>query len=91
MFHVLTITYLQPLDVIDQTRLAHLQWLTDEVAAGRVLLAGRVESQDGAVLIAAEMSAEEADALTASDPYTQAGVVRYDRVSFNPGFRAPGL
>lgn len=91
MFHVLTITYLQPPDVIDRTRPAHLQWLTDEVAAGRILLAGRVESQDGAVLIAAEMSAAEADAVAASDPYTQAGVVRYDRVSFNPGFRAPGL
>jgi uncharacterized protein len=91
VFHVLTITYLQPLDVIDRTRPAHLQWLTDEVAAGRILLAGRVESQDGAVLIAAEMSAAEADAVAASDPYTQAGVVRYDRVSFNPGFRAPGL
>lgn len=91
MFHVLTITYLQPLDVIDRTRPAHRQWLTDEVAAGRILLAGRVESQDGAVLIAAEMSAAEADAVAASDPYTQAGVVRYDRVSFNPGFRAPGL
>jgi uncharacterized protein len=91
VFHVLTITYLQPLDVIDHTRPAHLQWLTDEVAAGRILLAGRVESQEGAVLIAAEMSAAEADAVAASDPYTQAGVVRYDRVSFNPGFRAPGL
>lgn len=43
------------------------------------------------MLIAAEMSAEEADALAASDPYAQAGVVRYDRVSFTPGFRAPGL
>lgn len=91
MFHVLTITYLQPLDVIDQTRPAHLQWLTDEVAAGRILLAGRVESQQGAVLIAADMSAEDADAVAASDPYTQAGVVRYDRVSFNGAFRAAGL
>lgn len=91
MFHVLTITYLQPLDVIEQTRPAHLQWLTDEVAAGRILLAGRVESQEGAVLIAGDMSAADADAVAASDPYTQAGVVRYDRVSFNAGFRAPGL
>lgn len=91
MFHVLTITYLQPPDVVDQTRPAHLQWLTEEVAAGRILLAGRVEAQQGAVLIAGEMSAAEADAVAASDPYTQAGVVRYDRVSFNPGFRAPGL
>jgi uncharacterized protein len=91
VFHVLTITYLQPPDVVDRTRPAHLQWLTDEVAAGRILLAGRVESQEGAVLIAGDMSAEGADAVAAGDPYTQAGVVRYDRVSFTAGFRATGL
>lgn len=91
MFHVLNITYLQPLDVIDQTRPAHLEWLNNQVTAGRILLAGRLESQAGAVLITSDMSAEEADAIAASDPYTQAGVARYDRVSFNAGFRAPGL
>lgn len=91
MFHILTITYLQPPEVIEGTRPAHLQWLTDEVAAGRILLAGRLESQQGAVLIAGDMSAEQADAVAAADPYTQAGVARYDRVSFTAGFRAPGL
>lgn len=91
MFHVLNITYLQPLDVIDQSRPAHLEWLKGEVEGGRILLAGRLESQDGAVLVASDMSAEEADAIAAADPYTLAGVARYDRVSFNAGFRAPGL
>jgi len=37
------------------------------------------------------MTAEEADALTASDPYVHAGVATYERVSFNAGFRAAGL
>ena len=55
------------------------------------LLAGRLESQGGAVLIASDMTAEEADALTASDPYVHAGVATYERVSFNAGFRAAGL
>ncbi|MGE2712661.1 YciI family protein [Mycolicibacterium litorale] len=91
MFHVLTLTYLQPLDVIDQTRPAHLEWLAAQVEAGRVLLAGRVESQTGAVVVTGDLSAEEADALAAADPYTQAGVVSYARTSFNAGFRAPGL
>lgn len=90
MFHVLNLTYLQPDDVVDQSRPAHLDWLADEVAAGRILLAGRTEAR-GAVLIAADMSAAEADAVAAGDPYTQAGVARYDRVSFTAGFRAPGL
>ena len=51
MFHVLTITYDKPLDVIDQTRPDHLAFLADEVAAGRLLLAGRQESGAGGVLI----------------------------------------
>ena len=91
MFHVLNITYTQPLDVVDQSRPAHLEWLGDLVDRGRILLAGRLESQGGAVLIAADMSAEEADALTASDPYVVAGVATYQRISFNAGFRAAGL
>lgn len=91
MFHVLNITYTQPLDVVDQSRPAHLEWLGDLVNQGRILLAGRLESQGGAVLVAADMSAAEADALTASDPYVAAGVASYERVSFNAGFRAAGL
>ncbi|WP_102145126.1 YciI family protein [Mycobacterium hubeiense] len=91
MFHVLTLTYLQPLDVIDKTRPAHLDWLKGEVDAGRILLAGRVEDQSGAELISGDMSADDADALIEADPYQQAGLVRYERVSFNGAFRAPGL
>ena len=91
MFHVLTTTYLQPLDVIEQTRPAHLEWLGGEVANGRILVAGRVESQTGAVLFTGDISTEEADRLITADPYHQAGVVRYERVSFTGTFRAPAL
>ena len=91
MFHVLTITYEKPLDVVDQTRPAHLAWITDEVAAGRLLLAGRLESGAGGVLITGDISTEEAQDLIARDPYTLAGLVSYDRLSFNGGVRAPGL
>ncbi len=79
------------MDVVDQSRPAHLEWLGNLVDERRILLAGRLESQGGAVLIASDMTAEEADALTASDPYVHAGVATYERVSFNAGFRAAGL
>ena len=91
MFHVLTINYDKPLDVIDQSRPAHLAWLADEVAAGRILLAGRQESGAGGVLITGDISAEDAQDIIARDPYTLAEVVSYERLSFNPGIRAPGL
>lgn len=91
MFHVLRLTYLQPLDVIEQTRPAHVAWLRQEVEDGRLILAGRQEDQSGGVLITGDISADEADQIMASDPYQQAGVVRYERIGFNGAFRAPGL
>jgi uncharacterized protein len=91
VFHVLTSTYLRPADVVEQTRPAHLEWLKEEVAAGRIVLAGRLEDQTGAVLITGDISAEDAQDIVDRDPYTQAEVARYDRVSFNGAFRAPGL
>ena len=91
MFHVLTINYERPVEVIDQTRPAHLAWLNDEVAAGRILLAGRQDSGAGGVLITGDISVEEAQDIIARDPYTLAGIVSYDRLSFNGGVRAPGL
>ncbi|WP_167104096.1 YciI family protein [Mycobacterium sp. DL592] len=91
MFHVLTIKYEKPVEVIDQTRPAHLAWLNDEVAAGRILLAGRQDSGAGGVLITGDISVEEAQDIIARDPYTLAGIVSYERLSFNGGVRAPGL
>ncbi len=91
MFHVLTSTYLQPPDVINQTRPAHLEWLEGEVAAGRILLAGRREDESGAVLLTGDIGTQEAQDIVDRDPYTTAGVASYERVSFNGAFRAPGL
>lgn len=91
MFHVLKINYDKPIEVIDQTRPAHLEWLADEVAAGRLLLAGRQESGAGGVLITGDISTEDAQDIIDRDPYTLAGLVTYERLSFNGRIRAPGL
>ncbi len=91
MIHVLKSTYSQPPDVIEQTRPAHLEFLKDEIAAGRLLLAGRQEDGSGGVLITGDISTDEARDIVDRDPYTQAGVANYERLSFNGAFRAPGL
>ena len=91
MFHVLTLTYLQPLDVIDEARPAHVRWLKEETEAGRILLAGRQESQTGGVLVTGDISVEQAGDVIARDPYQLAGLVRYERLGFNGALRAPGL
>ncbi|KUH82818.1 MULTISPECIES: YciI family protein [unclassified Mycobacterium] len=91
MFHVLKSTYLQPPDVVNQTRPAHLEWLENEVSAGRIVLAGRREDESGAVLITGDIDADAAQDVIARDPYTLAAVASYERLSFNGAFRAPGL
>jgi uncharacterized protein YciI len=91
VFHVLTLTYLQPADVIDQARPAHLAWLEEEVDAGRLILTGRLESANGGVLITSDISTADAEDVIARDPYQMQGLVRYDRVGFTAGRRAPGL
>ena len=91
MIHVLVSTYLQPPDVVEQTRPAHLKFLEAEIEAGRLLLAGRQEDGSGGVLITSDMTAEEAAGLLDRDPYVQAEVARYERRSFNGAYRAPGI
>jgi uncharacterized protein len=91
VIHVLKSTYLQGPDVVEQTRPAHLKFLEAEIEAGRLLLAGRQEDGSGGVLITADMTGEEAQALLDRDPYVHADVARYERTSFNGAFRASGL
>jgi uncharacterized protein YciI len=91
VFHVLTITYLRPLDVVERTRPAHVDWVKARVDSGQLILAGRKDSGDGGILITGDISAEEADELTASDPYRLEGLVRYDRTSFDATVRGRGL
>jgi uncharacterized protein YciI len=91
VFHVLKSTYLQPPDVIEQTRPAHLAWLQEEVGKGRLILAGRQADQNGGLLITGDIDDDEAENVIASDPYQRAGVASYERITFNGAFRAPGL
>jgi uncharacterized protein len=92
VFHVLTLTYTQPLDAIAATRPAHMAWLNQAADAGRVILAGRQDADHGGVLITGDISIEEADELMAGDPYQLAGLVHYERLSFTAtSIRPPGL
>jgi uncharacterized protein len=91
VFHILTLRYTQPLAVIAEARPDHVTWMNREVAAGRLIMAGRLEADRGGVLITGDMSADEADELMANDPYTIAGLIDYDRLSFEATVRPTGL
>jgi len=91
VFHVLVLKYLQPADVVGQTRPAHLVWLDGEVARGRLLLTGRLEDQTGGLLITGDISTEDAEELMTNDPYALAGLVHYERIGFTASVRAQGF
>ena len=91
VFHVLKSTYGKAPDIVEQTRPAHLEFLAEEIAAGRLVLAGRQDDGSGGVLITGDMSVEDAQDIVDRDPYTKAGVASYDRTSFHGALRAPGL
>jgi uncharacterized protein YciI len=43
------------------------------------------------MLITTDMDSEAAQDIVDRDPYTRAGVARYERTSFNGAYRATGL
>lgn len=89
---VVKTTYTAPLEEVDRHREAHLAWLDAQVAAGRVLAAGRQVPPVGAVMLWATLPLDEVQALFAQDPYVLAGVVEYGPVTqFTAAKRAPGL
>ena len=85
-------TYLAPLDQVDAHRDAHIAFLKDLVADGRVILGGRRTPPDGSILV---FRGDDGDAVLramANDPYVLAGVVGYELVGvFTPGTHAPEL
>jgi uncharacterized protein YciI len=81
-------TYVRPLEVVDRHRAAHLQWVKEQYAAGRLLVSGRRTPPGGGVLIVRCSSRAELDAVLAEDPFVEAGVIEHAVYEFAPT-RAP--
>jgi uncharacterized protein YciI len=70
-------------------RAAHIDWLKQALADGRLVTAGR-QPETGGVLIANGERAE-VEAWAATDPYQTSGTVTAAYVEFTPSLAAPGL
>ena len=87
---VATVTYRAAPAEIDAARPAHMEWLKQGMADGRLLAAGRQVPMVGGVLLA-RGGIDEIKAWCATDPYVTAGLAEYGFVEFTPGMFAPGL
>ncbi len=85
-------TYTKPLPEVDQHRTAHLDYIKAKlVATHKLLLAGRKNPADGAVILAKDLTADEFKKILADDPYCKAGVAEYQIFEFHPALFAETL
>ncbi len=83
-------TYKVDISEIDALRPAHVDWLKQGVADGRLLVAGRKVPVTGGFFMA-RGSLDEVQAWAATDPFATAGAADYAVIEVAPGIFAPGL
>ncbi len=88
---IVTLTYLVPVDQVDQHLEDHRAWLNELFEAGVLITSGPLEPRTGGVLLLVDLSTEQVEAYLSRDPFGLAGVARYDVATFTPSRMADGV
>jgi uncharacterized protein YciI len=88
---LIVLTYVKPLEEVDRLVDAHLAYLDRNYAEGRFLLSGQREPRVGGVILSKGDSAEELEAVVATDPFITEGVATYELFPFKAGRRVKEL
>ena len=89
---VVTITYTQPIEVIEAKTVEHREWLDQHVASGLIIAAGPMVPRTGGILIArGGGTKEELEALLQVDPFRIHGLADYAVTEFKAGKLNPAL
>ncbi|HEY1015327.1 MAG TPA: YciI family protein [Herpetosiphonaceae bacterium] len=78
------ITYLVPLERIDELLPGHRAFLQEGYDRGLLLLSGPQNPRVGGIVVARAESFAELDSFFAGDPYRREGVAEYRFVEFSP-------
>lgn len=79
---VMELTYIAPIEAVEEQLDAHIAWLDTYYASGVFLASGRKVPRDGGVILARGVSRAEAERIAAEDPFTAAGVCTYRITEF---------
>lgn len=90
MFLIL-VTYLAPLDRIDDALEAHVAYLDHHYAQGIFLLSGRQVPRTGGVIVAAGLERDEVEKLREQDPFVQQGLASYEIIEVAPTKASPAM
>ncbi|MGW7460300.1 YciI family protein [Streptomyces sp. NPDC054797] len=79
---VMELTYIAPIEDVEDLLDAHIAWLDGYYASGVFLASGRKVPRDGGVILAGGVSRPEIERIAAEDPFTVAGVCTYRITEF---------
>ncbi len=82
MFAVVS-TYRTSIDEVLPHEQAHIAWVTDGYASGRILVSGPRVPLNGGVLVVSGSSVEEVGEWMQGDPFVAAGVVGFEVYEFS--------
>lgn len=77
--------YLGSLNEVDKKRIEHINYINNYVISGIIILAGRQVSNEGAVILAHNISHEEFEHILSNDPYVKNNLAKYTIFEFHPG------
>ncbi|MGW7311886.1 YciI family protein [Streptomyces sp. NPDC054854] len=79
---VMELTYIAPVEAVEEEMDAHVAWLDGHYAAGVFLASGRKVPRDGGVILAGGVSRAEIEKIASGDPFAVAGVCAYRITEF---------
>lgn len=83
--------YLKSLEEVDVHRKKHHEYLKPLFASGKLLISGRQNPPVGGVIMSKILSLAEFKEILREDPFSQAGVARYEVIEFTPVLGEPSL
>jgi uncharacterized protein YciI len=89
--YVVVLTYVAPLEEVDQVLPEHAKWLQEHFDAGEFVAAGPRSPRTGGVIIARRLERAELDAVLAADPFAVHQVATYEVIEFGATRTAPEL
>lgn len=88
---IAVLTYVKPLSEVDRAVPEHLEYLKALFDEKKLLVCGGQKPRTGGVIIAGNISKSEFIEILDEDPFTKAGVSRYQLIEFIPRFYDPCL
>jgi len=86
---IVSVTYQQPLEVVDSHLPAHVAFLDSYFASNIFIAAGRKVPRTGGFILARGVSRTELEAILEHDPFKSNGVATYEVTEFTPNRTAP--